>query len=76
MNNNSNIYYTIIPDKNYFVNKGNLKLDYNKLQDMMKNNLTNLNYINIFDKLTLNNYYKTDTHWKQEDLFNVIKYYC
>ena len=35
------------------------------------NNLTNLNYINIFDKLTLNNYYKTDTHWKQEDLFNV-----
>ena len=28
-------------------------------------------YINIFDKLTLDNYYKTDTHWKQEDLFNV-----
>ena len=71
LNNNSNVYYTIIPDKNYFVNKGNLKLDYNKLQDIMKNNLTNLNYINIFDKLTLNDYYKTDTHWKQEDLFNV-----
>ena len=71
LNDNSNIYYTIIPDKNYFVNKGNLKLDYNKLQDMMKNNLTNLNYINIFDKLTLDNYYKTDTHWKEEDLFNV-----
>ena len=73
LNNNSNVYYTIIPDKNYFVNKGNLKLDYNKLQDIMKNNLTNLNYINIFDKLTLNDYYKTDTHWKQEDLFNVAK---
>lgn len=71
LNNNSNIYYTIIPDKNYFVNKGNLKLDYNKLQDMMKSNLTNLNYINIFDKLTLDNYYKTDTHWKEEDLFDV-----
>lgn len=71
LNDNSNIYYTIIPDKNYFVNKGNLKLDYNKLQDMMKSNLTNLNYINIFDKLTLDNYYKTDTHWKEEDLFNV-----
>ena len=38
---------------------------------MMKSNLTNLNYINIFDKLTLDNYYKTDTHWKEEDLFNV-----
>ena len=73
LNDNSNIYYTIIPDKNYFVNKGNLKLDYNKLQDMMKSNLTSLNYINIFDKLTLDNYYKTDTHWKQEDLFNVTK---
>ncbi len=71
LNDNNNIYYTIIPDKNYFVNNGNLKLDYNKLQDMMKSNLTNLNYINIFDKLTLDNYYKTDTHWKEEDLFNV-----
>ena len=71
LNDNSNIYYTIIPDKNYFVNNGNLKLDYNKLQDMMKSNLTNLNYINIFDKSTLDNYYKTDTHWKEEDLFNV-----
>ena len=71
LNDNSNIYYTIIPDKNYFVNNGNLKLDYNKLQDMMKSNLTNLNYINIFDELTLDNYYKTDTHWKEEDLFNV-----
>ena len=71
LNNNSNIYYTIIPDKNYFVNNGNLKLDYNKLQDMMRNNLSNINYINIFDKLTLDNYYKTDTHWKEEDLFNV-----
>ena len=71
LNNNSNIYYTIIPDKNYFVNNGNLKLNYNKLQNMMKNNLSSINYINIFDKLTLDNYYKTDTHWKQEDLFNV-----
>lgn len=71
LNNNSNIYYTIIPDKNYFINNGNLKLNYNKLQDMMKNNLSNINYINIFDKLTLDNYYKTDTHWKEEDLFNV-----
>lgn len=71
LNDNSNIYYTIIPDKNYFVNNGNLKLDYNKLQDMMRNNLSNINYINIFDKLTLDNYYKTDTHWKEEDLFNV-----
>lgn len=71
LNDNSNIYYTIIPDKNYFINNGNLKLNYNKLQDMMKNNLSNINYINIFDKLNLDNYYKTDTHWKEEDLFIV-----
>lgn len=71
LNDNSNIYYTIIPDKNYFINNGNLKLNYNKLQDMMKKNLSNINYINIFDKLTLDNYYKTDTHWKEEDLFDV-----
>ena len=71
LNDNSNIYYTIIPDKNYFVNKGNLKLDYNKLQDIMKNNLEYAKYIDMFSLLSLDNYYKTDTHWKQEDLFDV-----
>ena len=37
---NNNVYFTIVPDKNYFVNKDNLKLDYNKMEDMLKEDLT------------------------------------
>lgn len=66
------VYYTIVPDKNYFVNSSNLKLDYNKLQDIMSSNLKWANYINIFDCLDLSCYYATDSHWKQESLQNVV----
>lgn len=68
----NNIYYTIIPDKNYFVNENNLKLDYNKLEEMMNRNLMYAQYINIFDCLDLSSYYTTDSHWKQEKLKNVV----
>ncbi|MCI5835931.1 MAG: hypothetical protein MR227_04495 [Firmicutes bacterium] len=67
--NNNNIYFTIIPDKNYFV--PNLKIDYNELENIMKQNLSDITYIDIFPLLKLENYYKTDTHWKQETLTNI-----
>ena len=46
---NSNIYYTIVPDKNYFVaqKNGYLHLDYEKLINIMKNNTHNMDYIDI-----------------------------
>lgn len=64
------IYYTIVPDKNYFVNDNHLKLDYQKLQNMMK--IEWANYIDIFDCLDLSCYYSTDSHWKQERLQKVV----
>ena len=65
---NNNIYFTMVPDKNYFVNEGNLKLDYNKMENMLKEKLTFAEYIKISDMLELSDYYKTDTHWKQENI--------
>lgn len=69
----NNIYYSIIPDKNYFVDNGNLKIDYEKLEKEMNENLQFGKYINIFDILKLDDYYKTDSHWKQENLINIAK---
>lgn len=69
----NNIYYSIIPDKNYFVDNGNLKIDYEKLEKEMNENLQFGKCINIFDILKLDDYYKTDSHWKQENLINVAK---
>ena len=70
---NSNIYYTIVPDKNYFVSKdkGYLSLDYEKLVDIMKKNTKNMKYINIINDLNISDYYNTDLHWRQEELLPV-----
>ena len=71
LNETNNIYYSIVPDKNYFVNDDNLKLDYDELKNIMNTNL-NIKYIDIFDDLSLDDYYKTDTHWREEKLSKVV----
>lgn len=71
LNETNNIYYSIVPDKNYFVNNDNLKLDYDELKNIMNNNL-DIKYIDIFNELSLEDYYKTDTHWKEERLSKVV----
>lgn len=71
LNETNNIYYSIVPDKNYFVNDDNLKLDYDKLKNIMNSNL-DIKYIDIFNVLSLEDYYKTDTHWKEEKLSKVV----
>lgn len=70
---NMNVYYAIIPDKNYYLeNDNHLKLDYNVIEQIMNNKLSNLNYIDIKDSLKLDDYYKTDLHWRQENLHGVV----
>lgn len=67
-----NIYYAIIPDKNYFLDDNIPKLDYQKLELLLNKNLNNMNYIDIFDTLDLDSYYKTDIHWQQEKLVETV----
>ena len=69
---NNNVYYAIIPDKNYFVNDDYLKLDYDDMIKTINRNF-NFNYINIFNDLELNDYYYTDPHIKQDCFNDVVK---
>ena len=73
LNETNKIYYSIIPDKNYYTDNSHLKLDYDKMKQIMKNNLKGLQYIDIFQDLNLDSYYYTDSHWKQEKLQSVAK---
>ncbi len=67
------VYYAIIPDKNYYLkNDDHLKFDYNELKTIMENELTNFQYIDIWNSLELEDYYKTDIHWRQENLAEVV----
>jgi len=68
-----NVYYAIIPDKNYYLtNDDHLKMDYTKLKTLASNKLNKFNYIDIWNDLKLQDYYKTDLHWKQENLSQVV----
>ena len=73
LNETNKIYYSIIPDKNYYTNDSHLKLDYDKMIQIIKANLSKMQYIDIFQDLNLDSYYYTDSHWKQEKLQNVAK---
>ena len=73
LNETNKIYYSIIPDKNYYTDNSHLKLDYDKMKQIMKNNLKDLQYIDVFQDLKLDSYYYTDSHWKQEKLQSVAK---
>lgn len=69
------VYYAIVPDKNYFLAKGNgyPSLDYERLEQLMQENLPQMDYIPIWDTLTVEDYYTTDTHWRQECLGETIE---
>lgn len=73
---NVNMYFTIIPDKNYFMAKENgyLSMDYEKLVRLAKKDTNYMKYIDLFDKLELSDYYRTDTHWKQENIVSIAQY--
>ena len=64
------VYYSLIPDKGYYINNS-LKLDYTKLVSLYKS--VKGNYIDLFNVLELDDYYKSDTHWKEENLLKVGK---
>lgn len=69
-----NVYYAIIPDKNYYLeNDDHLKIDYNEVKKIMNKELNEMKYIDIWDSLELEDYYRTDLHWKQENLGDVVQ---
>lgn len=70
------VYFSIVPDKGYFLAKeGYLSLDHDRLVEMMKEGLSEaeMEYIDIFGELSLESYYKTDTHWSQDKIGSVAE---
>lgn len=67
------VYYTIVPDKNYFLaHKGGYPaLDYAELYRVLGEEMSAMNEIDIKDLLDASDYYTTDTHWKQEKIVDV-----
>lgn len=72
--NDTKVYFSVVPDKNYYVDIGDyLTIDYNKLISQMKTETEFMHYIDISTLLDSECYYYTDTHWRQEKLLPVAR---
>ena len=69
------VYLSIIPDKNYFLaaENGYPALDYERLFADMREKTDYAQYIDLTGALSLSSYYRTDTHWRQEELLPAAK---
>lgn len=71
----NDIYFSVVPDKNMFLaeKNGYPSLDYKGFIDRMKSKVDFMEYVEICDLLSIDDYYKTDTHWKQENIVDVAE---
>lgn len=71
----SNCYMAIVPDKNMFLAKENgyLSMDYEYLFSYMEEQVPYAKFINLVPYLDLSDFYRTDTHWKQECIADVAE---
>ena len=67
------VYCSVIPDKNYFMaeENGYPSMDYEGLFDRVREGADFARYIDIAPLLKLSDYYRTDTHWRQEQILDV-----
>ena len=73
---NQNTWYAMVPDKNYFLaeQNGYPSIDYTQMTGILMQELEdsgqNWNDMDISSSLDIGDYYRTDTHWRQEQLFD------
>ena len=69
------IYLSVVPDKGYYLT-GYPTMDYSHLFERLEEKLTWAEYIDITQTLDISNYYRTDTHWRQETLQETADVLC
>ena len=72
---NTKIYSTVVPDKSYYLAKKNgyLALDYEAMFALVRQSMPWAAWMGIEDCLELEDYYFTDTHWRQEKILPVAQ---
>ena len=72
----TNVYMSVIPDKGAFLaeQSDRLSMDYGQFESLMASKTKDFaDYIVISDLLSLSDYYRTDTHWRQENIVDVAE---
>lgn len=71
----ANVYLSIIPDKNVFLaaDNGYPVMDYEAFCAAVREKMDFAGYIDLAPSLSLDSYYRTDIHWRQEALANTAQ---
>ncbi len=74
----SKVYLSVVPDKNCFIaeKNGYLTFDYDLFATTLSGKLPFAEYIDVKPLLEADDYYTTDTHWKQENIIDVAQLIC
>ena len=68
------VFYATIPEKSYFVKDRTTHfLNHDSVNAFLSEALYDWEAVDIASVLTLDDYYATDRHWRQEELFPVMK---
>ena len=72
------IYAAMIPDKGYFLaeSSGYPAMDYGTMEEVYRDALHFAQYVDIKALLCAEDYYRTDTHWRQEKILDVAEALC
>lgn len=75
---NAKIYLAVVPDKSYYMaeENGYLSMDYEAFFQLAESKMPWATPIDLTDTLELEDYYRTDTHWRQEKLLDTAKKIC
>lgn len=77
-NTDCKVYAAMIPDKGYFLAQSNgyPAMDYEALSESYRNALSWATHTDLTDLLSAEDYYRTDTHWRQERILDVAQRLC
>lgn len=69
-----NAYLCVIPDKNYVLAEdAYLSMDYDAFFQKTEEQNDFLQWISIKEQMQLSDFYRTDTHWKQEEIVDIAQ---
>ena len=77
-NTDAKILFSVVPDKGYYLaeDSGHLSMDYEALFEIVQTQLPWAEFVDITGTLSAQDYYYTDTHWRQEKLLEAAEKLC
>ena len=74
----SKVFVSVVPDKGFYLaeENGYPAMDYAQLFELVRAGMPWAEYVDITDLLSTSDYYRTDTHWRQEQLLPVAQRLC